>query len=587
MTRAREELVLTHAADYGGRTRRKMSRFVAEALGLPAAPPGRQRLDPREAIERFAPAATAPAMPRAPLRDDELLRLSSSRIDDYLTCPLKYRYAHEVQVPLTRSPVFMYGDAVHNAIRVYYQHRLRGDPIVADDVVQVFEQAWSSEGFISREHEERRLAQGREALRRFVAREEQRPLTALQVEQTFKFRRGNDVVEGRWDRIDERGGGIVIVDFKTAQVVKPEDAAKRARESLRDSQLGLYALAYREARGITPAAVELHFVESGLTGTAARRGEAPRRRARARGPRGRGHPRGRLHRPARVHGLRLLPLQQLLPLYRHPGDPMTDLDPRALRDAAAELARAAGAILREGHGRAHAPERKGRIDLVTEYDRRSERLVLDGLRRRFPGHAVLAEESGAHAGDAGEVRWIVDPLDGTTNFAHNYPFFCVSIAAEVGGRLAAGVVYDPIRDELFAAAAGHGATRNGEPIRVSDIARVEDALLVTGFPYDVREHPERSLPHFAAFLDPRAGGAARRLGGAQPLLPRLRALRRVLGGAALAVGRGGRHAAGARGRRDGDRLRRRRGAARRPPDPRQQRADPRGDARRPGGDGSD
>jgi myo-inositol-1(or 4)-monophosphatase len=178
---------------------------------------------------------------------------------------------------------------------------------------------------------------------------------------------------------------------------------------------------------------------------------------------------------------------------------MTLPDPRTLRDAAAELARAAGAILREGHGRTHAPERKGRIDLVTEYDRRSERLVLDGLRRRFPGDAVLAEESGTHAGD-GQVRWIVDPLDGTTNFAHNYPFFCVSIAAEAAGRLAAGVVYDPVRDELFAAAAGHGALRNGEPIRVSDVARVEDALLVTGFPYDVREHPERSLPRFAAFL---------------------------------------------------------------------------------------
>jgi DNA helicase II / ATP-dependent DNA helicase PcrA len=269
MTRAREELVLTHAADYGGRTRRKLSRFVAETLGLAPAPPGRQRLDPRQAIERYAPAVSAPAVARAPLGDDELLRLSSSRIDDYLTCPLKYRYAHEVQVPLTRSPVFMYGDAVHNAIRVYYQHRLRGDPIVADDVVGAFEQAWSSEGFISREHEERRLAQGRDALRRFVEREERHPLTALQVEQTFKFRRGNDVVEGRWDRIDERDGGIVIVDFKTAEVVRPEDAVKRARDSLRDSQLGLYALAYREARGVTPAAVELHFVESGLTGTAA------------------------------------------------------------------------------------------------------------------------------------------------------------------------------------------------------------------------------------------------------------------------------------------------------------------------------
>ncbi len=269
MTRPREELVLTHAADYGGRTRRKMSRFVAEALGIAPAPPGRRRLAPREAIERFAPVATAPAVARPPLRDDEVLRLSSSRIDDYLTCPLKYRYAHEVQVPLTRSPVFMYGDAVHNAIRVYHQHRLRGDPITADDVVQVFEQAWSSEGFISREHEERRLAQGREALRRFVAREEGHPLTALQVEQTFRFRRGNDVVEGRWDRIDERRGGIVIVDFKTAEVVRPEDAAKRARDSLREGQLGLYALAYREARGVTPAAVELVFVESGLAGTAA------------------------------------------------------------------------------------------------------------------------------------------------------------------------------------------------------------------------------------------------------------------------------------------------------------------------------
>jgi len=175
-----------------------------------------------------------------------------------------------------------------------------------------------------------------------------------------------------------------------------------------------------------------------------------------------------------------------------------------LREAAVALAREAGALLREGYGRAHRPEHKGRIDLVTEYDRRSERLLLDALARRFPDHAVLAEESGARAapapGAGPAVRWIVDPLDGTTNFAHNYPFFAVSIAAEVEGTLAAGAIFDPVRDELFAAAAGGGATLNGRPIAVSDVARVEDALLVTGFPYDVREHPERVMPAFQAFL---------------------------------------------------------------------------------------
>jgi myo-inositol-1(or 4)-monophosphatase len=179
--------------------------------------------------------------------------------------------------------------------------------------------------------------------------------------------------------------------------------------------------------------------------------------------------------------------------------------PAAWRDAACEFARAAGAILREGHGRPQAPEKKGRIDLVTEYDRRSESLLLSLIRERFPHHGILAEESGTHAGSAGgdaalRTRWICDPLDGTTNFAHNYPFFCVSVGVESGGSMAAGAVYDPVRDEIFAAARGEGATLNGRPIRVSAIERLEDALLVTGFPYDVREHPERDLPLFRDFL---------------------------------------------------------------------------------------
>ena len=180
---------------------------------------------------------------------------------------------------------------------------------------------------------------------------------------------------------------------------------------------------------------------------------------------------------------------------------MTTIDPQTLRTAAESFAREAGAILRTGYGRVHAPEKKGRIDLVTEFDKRSEALLLERIRERFPEHAILAEESGAHTGgrDA-RVRWICDPLDGTTNFAHNYPFFCVSVGVEVDGAMAAGAIYDPVREELFSAAAGRGATRNGEPIHVSPIPAVEDALLVTGFPYDVREFPERHLPLFHEFL---------------------------------------------------------------------------------------
>jgi myo-inositol-1(or 4)-monophosphatase len=180
---------------------------------------------------------------------------------------------------------------------------------------------------------------------------------------------------------------------------------------------------------------------------------------------------------------------------------MSELDPRALRDAAVAMAREAGAILMEGHGRLHAPERKGRIDLVTEFDRRAERLVLSRIAERFPGHAVLAEESG-RTGDvaAAPACWLVDPLDGTTNFAHNYPFFAVSIAVEVARVLVAAAVYDPVRDEMYAAARGDGAALNQTTLRVSEIARVEEALVVTGFPYAVREQPDEILADFRAFL---------------------------------------------------------------------------------------
>ena len=196
------------------------------------------------------------------------MTISHGQIDDYLTCPLKYRYAHVAQLPLGSDPVAMYGIAAHHAIRVYHQHRMKGLPISADDVVAAFESAWSSEGFYSREHEERRLEEGRQTLRRFVAREEDGRDVPLAIERDFRFRLGPDIVVGRWDRIDERPEGIVLVDYKTSAVEEPDKADQRAARSLKEEQLGLYALAYREMYGVSPAAVELHYVGSGLTGRA-------------------------------------------------------------------------------------------------------------------------------------------------------------------------------------------------------------------------------------------------------------------------------------------------------------------------------
>jgi myo-inositol-1(or 4)-monophosphatase len=158
---------------------------------------------------------------------------------------------------------------------------------------------------------------------------------------------------------------------------------------------------------------------------------------------------------------------------------------------AIQTARDAGAILVDRLGRAQVSN-KGDIDLVTEADVASEQLIIERIRSHYPRHAILAEESGAseelNTGKS-EWKWIIDPLDGTTNYAHGYPCFCVSIGLEREGVIEIGVIYDPSRDELFAAERGQGATLNGRRMRVSDVADLNQAMLCTGFPYNVRERP--------------------------------------------------------------------------------------------------
>jgi myo-inositol-1(or 4)-monophosphatase len=160
-----------------------------------------------------------------------------------------------------------------------------------------------------------------------------------------------------------------------------------------------------------------------------------------------------------------------------------------------EAARRAGGILRKNWGQAGRVDYKGEINLVTETDRLAEAAVLDTLRAYYPEWDVLSEEAGQE-GRGGDCRFIVDPLDGTTNYAHAYPCFCVSIALEQKGEIIAGVIYDPILDELYTVVKGQGAHLNGEPIGVSSTSRLDRSLLVTGFPYDIRENPGYSLGSF-------------------------------------------------------------------------------------------
>ena len=166
---------------------------------------------------------------------------------------------------------------------------------------------------------------------------------------------------------------------------------------------------------------------------------------------------------------------------------------------AVEAARLGGGVLRQYYGKDKKIEYKGEIDVVTEADRQSEKLIVDLLASHFPKHSVLAEE-GNSADKPSDYKWVIDPLDGTSNFAHDYPVFSVSVALEKGEEIIVGVVYHPILEELFVAEKGGGARLNGKKIQVSKVSSLRKALLSTGFPYDILEDPGEALAHFRNFI---------------------------------------------------------------------------------------
>jgi len=166
--------------------------------------------------------------------------------------------------------------------------------------------------------------------------------------------------------------------------------------------------------------------------------------------------------------------------------------------AASEAAKIAGQMMRTSLGKSREISFKGAVNLVTDHDRKSQRLIFDHLSSLYPEHDFLAEEDLCEDRGA-EFRWIIDPIDGTTNYAHRFPFFCVSIALEWKGRVVLGVIYDPLRQEMFTAVVDEGACCNGKHIHVSSVRDLNGSLLATGFPYDLRESKANNLDHFAHF----------------------------------------------------------------------------------------
>ncbi len=265
LTRARDRLYLTSAQDYGGKTVRKVSQFVLEALNLPKPTAPVQRAAALEMIRRSSPPSEGGTSASPWVPPKQTRKLDPHGIDDYLTCPLKYKFSHLLRIPVMRHHLVVYGSALHKAIEIYLVNKQQGRRTTLEELWKAFESAWSSEGFLTREHEELRLVEGREALAAFHAREERSPIIPTHVEERFSFPFGRYTIVGRWDRVDERGDEVVIIDYKSSDVREQAEADRRARQS---TQLGLYAMSWQQLRGTIPDRVELHFLESQVVGSA-------------------------------------------------------------------------------------------------------------------------------------------------------------------------------------------------------------------------------------------------------------------------------------------------------------------------------
>ncbi|KPJ60735.1 MAG: hypothetical protein AMJ46_05500 [Latescibacteria bacterium DG_63] len=264
MTRAKEELFLCSARDYGGTRPKKVSQFVMEALDLPKTSPLPFKSSALEVIERSAGLAEEKLAPVVrPILPEETLTLSYLQVDDYETCPLKYKYVHILRVPIMRHHAVVYGSALHRAVQEYLRRKRENLATSLDELLSVFEASWVSEGFLTREHEEQRFEAGKAALAEFYEEESKSERTPTYVEKEFCFFVGRNRIIGRWDRVDVNDEEVSIIDFKSSDVRVQKEADRKTKESL---QLQIYALAYQKTFGRLPTFVELRFLGTGLAG---------------------------------------------------------------------------------------------------------------------------------------------------------------------------------------------------------------------------------------------------------------------------------------------------------------------------------
>jgi len=266
MTRSKDELHLTSAADYGGKRSRRVSSFVHEALEEKVCDKEKIKTDAIQAITRFAPTSESRKISREIIPDQQVLSLSYYQIDDYLTCPLKYKYVNILRVPIMEYHTVIYGRAMHEAVCKFFQYRLAKKEMELSRLLEIFKQSFDPQGFLEKRHQEERFRIGEQALGNFYEKEKKNPSRPKSVEEEFAFKFENNRIVGRFDRIDLEDQGAVIIDFKTSAITRQQEADKRTKES---KQMLLYALAYKNIFRQMPRRVELYFLESGIVGSIA------------------------------------------------------------------------------------------------------------------------------------------------------------------------------------------------------------------------------------------------------------------------------------------------------------------------------